>query len=72
PDFVVATVAAGLAALLIGGAAGLAALLLVWACAHLLARWWTRDLGGLTGDTYGALCEICEVVVLATLAAARG
>ena len=36
----------------------------------LLGRWWTHDLGGLTGDTYGALCEIAEVVVLATIAAA--
>jgi adenosylcobinamide-GDP ribazoletransferase len=70
PDFVVATVAAGLVAALVGGAAGLAAMLLAWGCAHLLARWWVRDLGGLTGDTYGAMCEICEVVVIATLAAA--
>ena len=29
----------------------------------------TRDLGGLTGDTYGALCEIAEVVTLAVLSA---
>jgi adenosylcobinamide-GDP ribazoletransferase len=43
---------------------------LVWVCTHLLARWWTRSLGGLTGDTYGALCELGEVVVLAVLAMA--
>ncbi len=70
PDFFVATAAAGAAALLVGGAAGLVAMALVLACAHMLARWWTRDLGGLTGDTYGALCEIGEVVVIATIAAA--
>jgi adenosylcobinamide-GDP ribazoletransferase len=35
----------------------------------LFARWWTRDLGGLTGDTYGALCEIGEVIALAALTA---
>jgi adenosylcobinamide-GDP ribazoletransferase len=68
-DVIVASVAATLLAALVAGAAGLAALLAVWAATHLLARWWTRDLGGLTGDTYGALCEIAEVVALATLTA---
>lgn len=70
PDFLFATATAALAALGIAGAAGLVALLLVWAGAHLLARWWTRDLGGLTGDTYGALCELAEVVAIAAIAAA--
>ncbi|HMQ30885.1 MAG TPA: adenosylcobinamide-GDP ribazoletransferase [Chloroflexaceae bacterium] len=70
PDFAVATLGAALIAALVAGPAGLAAMLLVWACAHLLARWWTRDLGGLTGDTYGAMCEIAEVVAIATIAAA--
>ncbi len=44
----------------------------MWGSTHLLARWWTRDLGGLTGDTYGALCELGEVVALAALTALRG
>ncbi|OAN47653.1 adenosylcobinamide-GDP ribazoletransferase [Chloroflexus islandicus] len=52
---------------LIAGLAGIIAAALVLAVAHLLARWWVRDLGGLTGDTYGALCEIGEVVALAAL-----
>ena len=69
PDFVLATVTALGAALLVGGLRGLVAMLLVWGVTVLVARWWTRDLGGLTGDTYGALCEIGEVVVLATFAA---
>jgi adenosylcobinamide-GDP ribazoletransferase len=69
-DFVLATGGAALAAALVGGVAGLVATLLVLAATHLLARWWTRDLGGLTGDTYGALCEIGEVVVIAAIAAA--
>lgn len=30
---------------------------------------WTRSLGGLTGDTYGAMCEIGEVVALAAMSA---
>jgi adenosylcobinamide-GDP ribazoletransferase len=68
-DFVFATLTAAGAAALIAGVAGLIALLLVWGVAHLAARWWTRDLGGLTGDTYGALCEIGEVVAVAALAA---
>lgn len=68
-DVIVASAAATLLAALVAGAAGLAALLAVWAATHLLARWWTRALGGLTGDTYGALCEIAEVAALATLTA---
>lgn len=70
-DFVFASAAAVGLALLIGQLQGLVALLLVWGVSHLLARWWTRDLGGLTGDTYGALSEIGEVVALAVLSLAR-
>ena len=70
-DFVIATIVISLAALLIAGLHGLIAVTLVWLVTHIIARWWTRDLGGLTGDTYGALCEIAEVVVLATIAAVR-
>ncbi|ABU56307.1 adenosylcobinamide-GDP ribazoletransferase [Roseiflexus castenholzii] len=68
-DFVIASGTTLILALALGGARGLAALAIVWLVTHLLGRWWTRDLGGLTGDTYGALCEIAEVVVLATLTA---
>jgi len=39
--------------------------------AQVLATCWTHTLGGLTGDTYGALCEIGEVVALAALSALR-
>lgn len=68
-DFVVATATAIALALILAGPRGLVALALVWVVAQALAMWWTRDLGGLTGDTYGALCEIAEVVALAALAA---
>lgn len=68
-DFAAASATALLLALLLGGVAGLAACGAVWVAAHAIARWWTRDLGGLTGDTYGALCEIAETVTLAVLAA---
>jgi adenosylcobinamide-GDP ribazoletransferase len=70
PVFLGVTALTAAAALIIAGAAGLVALLLVALCAYLLGRWWTRDLGGLTGDTYGALCEIAEVVALAAIVAA--
>ncbi len=66
-DFIVASGATLLLATLLGQWHGLVAGMLVWGCSHLCARWWTRDLGGLTGDTYGALNEIGEVVALAVL-----
>jgi adenosylcobinamide-GDP ribazoletransferase len=69
-DFVFASGATLLLALALGGTHGLVALALVWLVSQLLAMWWTRDLGGLTGDTYGALCEIGEAVALAALSAA--
>ena len=68
-DFLIGTATALVLALVLAGTTGLIACALVWIVTHLLAIWWTRDLGGLTGDTYGALCEIAEVVTLATLAA---
>jgi adenosylcobinamide-GDP ribazoletransferase len=69
-DFAIATATTLALALLLAGIRGLIALVLVWAISRWLARWWTRDLGGLTGDTYGALCEIAEVVTLAAMSAA--
>ena len=69
-DFTIATATAAGLALILAGPRGLLALALVWIISNRLARWWTRDLGGLTGDTYGALCEIGEVVALAALSAA--
>jgi adenosylcobinamide-GDP ribazoletransferase len=69
-DFVIATLFTGVVCVAVAGWTGLIAGLLVLAVAYVLARWWTRDLGGLTGDTYGALNEIGEVVALAVLAAA--
>jgi adenosylcobinamide-GDP ribazoletransferase len=68
-DVLLASATALVLALAVAGLRGLVALLLVWLAAWLLARWWVRDLGGLTGDTYGALCEIGEVVALAALTA---
>lgn len=67
-DFILTSIAVMVLAFGLAGPRGIMTVVLVWLATHLLARWWTRDLGGLTGDTYGALCEIGEVVALATLA----
>jgi adenosylcobinamide-GDP ribazoletransferase len=48
---------------------GAIAFALVWLVTAYLCRRWVRQLGGLTGDTYGALSEIGEVVALAALTA---
>jgi adenosylcobinamide-GDP ribazoletransferase len=68
-DFLIATATAIGLGLVLAGPRGLLALAAVWGISHWLARWWTRDLGGLTGDTYGALCEIAEAVTLAVMSA---
>jgi adenosylcobinamide-GDP ribazoletransferase len=43
---------------------GLPLLLLIPAAALLFSRWLRSLLGGLTGDSYGAVCEIGELLVL--------
>lgn len=52
------------------GVAGWVAMLLVAGLVLVIGRWWVAALGGLTGDTYGALCELAEVLALAALLAA--
>lgn len=51
----------------------LAPLLLWWSvpviifagfAAWVLGKWFSQKIGGLTGDTYGAICEITEVLIL--------
>lgn len=42
-------------------------IVLVWLVSRWLCRHWVNQLGGLTGDTYGALSEIAETVAMATL-----
>ncbi|HYF64394.1 MAG TPA: adenosylcobinamide-GDP ribazoletransferase [Herpetosiphonaceae bacterium] len=69
-DFWWATATALLGAGLLAGWWGLLALGAAALGTLLAARWMVRSLGGLTGDTYGALCELAEVATLATLAAA--
>jgi adenosylcobinamide-GDP ribazoletransferase len=67
-DFVVATLLmVGLAFLLLRFW-GLAVFGGLWLMAALINRSFCKALGGLTGDTYGALCEISEVMVLTMIA----
>ena len=62
-----ATIIAAMAAMVIAVLHSIIVPALVWLVSRALTRWWTRDLGGLTGDTYTALCEIGKVVTLASL-----
>jgi adenosylcobinamide-GDP ribazoletransferase len=62
-----ATLVAGLVAALLLGAAGLAALALAAVAAWGFARYCLGRLPGLTGDTYGALDELVETLVLIAL-----
>jgi adenosylcobinamide-GDP ribazoletransferase len=62
-----ATLVAGLAAVALLGAAGLAALALAAATTWLFARYCLGRLPGLTGDTYGALDELVEALLLVAL-----
>ncbi len=57
---------AATAGALLSGLAGLVLLGAVIAIALAMGRWVTGLLGGMTGDTYGAVNEVGEVVVLLT------
>ncbi|MGB9804332.1 adenosylcobinamide-GDP ribazoletransferase [Desulfofundulus sp.] len=48
----------------LGGPLGLVMLVFSFVVVHLLGRYLTWKLGGLTGDTYGAINEILEVFLL--------
>lgn len=65
-DLAMATVTAGVLA---GpaGVAGLVAFVTAWLATLLLARYTQSKIPGLTGDVYGAICEIVEVVVAIVL-----
>nr|PZN73581.1 MAG: adenosylcobinamide-GDP ribazoletransferase [Bacillota bacterium] len=51
---------------------GLGAWLAVLGSCFAAGRWLCRRFGGLTGDTYGALCELAELAVLACFALNTG
>ncbi len=60
-----------LAAIIAGHFAGILAWATATLSALLLGLWGTRRIGGLTGDTYGAIEEITEVVALLLLVVLR-
>ena len=57
------------AVLLLSGLSGLPLLVIVPALTALFSLWIKRLLGGLTGDSYGAVCEIMELATLLFFAA---
>jgi adenosylcobinamide-GDP ribazoletransferase len=62
--FIVATVIALAATVLLGQLAGLGIMAGGWLIAMAMAYYFKGKFGGLTGDTYGALNEITEVTAL--------
>jgi adenosylcobinamide-GDP ribazoletransferase len=66
---IIATLTAGLAAILIGGWRGPIVLAVAGGVTWLFARYTLKRIPGLTGDIYGALNEIVEMLVLLVLAA---
>jgi adenosylcobinamide-GDP ribazoletransferase len=64
PGHVAAAAMVALAASAACGLAGLAAGLLAAAAAWLLGRYISGRLGGMTGDTYGFVCECVETLTL--------
>jgi len=72
PQLALATVLAVVAAGLLGGWRGLAALGLAALATWAGARWILRRIPGLTGDSYGALCVLVEASVLVLSVAFEG
>jgi adenosylcobinamide-GDP ribazoletransferase len=68
---VAGAIALGAAGALLGWG-GLVIAIVVTATALAIGAWATRRLGGLTGDVYGALVEITEVMTLLLVAAGGG
>lgn len=64
--------AAGVLVVLAAGLDGLFVLGLAALCLWMLRRKFLARIGGLTGDTLGAACEIVEIVALAALVLAQG
>lgn len=64
PAVVVVAAVVALAGAIPAPFVGAASLLLASAAALLAGGWVAAQLGGLTGDAYGAVCEVVEAVVL--------
>lgn len=72
PHVVTAGLTSLAVAVLLGGAVGLLTFAGVWLFAILFALWVQRRIPGLTGDVYGALNELAEVVGLLMVLAVDG
>jgi adenosylcobinamide-GDP ribazoletransferase len=71
-ELALATALALVVALLLFRFWGLAILGIIWLAVTLFGWLLKRALGGLTGDTYGALCEVSEVLILTVIALREG
>ena len=65
----IAAAVTGVAALLIGGIGGMVVFGVICLVAILVGRGISAMVGGLTGDSYGATNELCEVVALLAMTA---
>ena len=72
PDLILASVMALVLSFVCCGPWGLAIISVVTLIALLFNGAVTRSIGGLTGDTYGGLCEVEELCVLATVVVLGG
>ncbi|MBI2886327.1 MAG: adenosylcobinamide-GDP ribazoletransferase [Chloroflexi bacterium] len=68
---VVGTAVTLLICVVIAGALGAALLTAVWSATWLMGKALVARLGGLTGDTYGAINEVVQALVLLALLAAQ-
>lgn len=66
----VASVIAGAAALVLMGWTGVLLLSITWLVITVVARLAMARIGGLTGDVYGAICEVTETTLLLAVMAA--
>ncbi len=71
PRLILAAATAFLLALVVGHWIGILAWCAATCTALLIGVWTTRQIGGLTGDIYGAIAECSEVVVLLLLVGMR-
>lgn len=62
-----ATMMAVAISVMMAGYSGIALMAALWCIVFGLAAWFRQRLGGLTGDTYGAINEVSEVLVLILL-----
>jgi adenosylcobinamide-GDP ribazoletransferase len=66
-QIIIASAIAVAAALVLLNWLGLVLVAVTWLVATLLARFAVARIGGLTGDVYGAICEVTETVLLVVL-----